>query len=530
MTEAVRTKGTGYRRKAEDRRRKQRLAPGVVVLSLVMILGGLGIAIGAPVATASPAVVPNPCTGHYQHISIGSVQVTETATSATLTWQVSPSGGDGTLNWGNTTAMVFSQNAGTGNTTYTQFLNFLEPSTTYYYEIVASPTQAQQVYPGCYEFGTYSSTFTTSQWPINTLKVEEDGLWVNGTVTSAGGPAWSGLAVKVSCVNSEYTGSYVGYVAGTSGAYSIEVSFPETGSALYCINHEMPIGVGVLNWNFENGAVIWPGVWNETIVTWSPQVVNFVLPENFIGPWIPQLLEFSNAAAGYSYLSFTQSVTFSETQTDSFGASGGAYVYGTGGSLSYQTSTTSSTSYTVSKGWNQNGGSLEVLDRFWTSGTVEYNALTRTWTAPQQTQCNAQCGGEQYQDQGPQYVQSWLYPGSSATGMYTLNNWKNVNISAGGLQPGVITVSGSASTTSTFSMSFGLSVSLRGVLSASLTVSLGSSTSSSTSYTDALNWTISVPLGGPETCFNVFGQGGSASADTATIIGIWAVAPGVGGC
>jgi hypothetical protein len=79
-------------------------------------------------------------------------------------------------------------------------------------------------------------------------------------------------------------------------------------------------------------------------------------------------------------------------------------------------------------------------------------------------------------------------------------------------------------------MSFTLGASIAGALAASLTVSLGSSTSTSKSYSDALDWTISVPIGGPTTCFNVYGQGGSASADTATIIGIYAVAPGVDGC
>lgn len=120
--------------------------------------------------------------------------------------------------------------------------------------------------------------------------------------------------------------------------------------------------------------------------------------------------------------------------------------------------------------------------------------------------------------------------GPGATGMYTLAGWKNINISGGGSQPGKVTVSGSASTTSSYSLSFSIGVALPGTVAIGFNVNLGSSTSTSSSYANALSWNISVPSGGPETCFNVFGQGGSASADTATIIGIWAVAPGINGC
>jgi hypothetical protein len=483
----------------------------------------------------SPDCTP-PCNPTITPVSVGATISTD-ATNTTIQVTVSPdlSGTTVSIDWGNTTTYAYSPPSVPSN--FTVFLNYLEPSTTYYFEATADPP-VQSSCTQQYTWNSYSGSWTTGS---------DNLLAITGVVSDADGArAPGGIVVFAACTvfiasegslgsSDPYTWyNYIG--TGPDGAFSLNVQNPASDPAEnICGEYGFGYIVAAVNGEFcptSSGCVAddtWAGVWNETIVTYAPQTVDFVLPMNFVGPYIPEVLEFSNAASGYSLITFTKATTFDETQTDYFGLSGGAYV-GLGGGFSYETSTTSSTSGSVSRGYSQNGGSLEVLSQFVTSGTVEFNALNRTWTMPQETPCTAACGGEVDTEQGPQYVSSWLYPGSNAPGIYLLDGWKHDNLSAGGLQTGNVTIKGSVVTTSTLSFSLGVGVTLYGVGAVSLGADIGSSTSAAKSYSYDLNWTITVPAGGPETCFEVYGQGGSAAADTATIIGIWAGAPGEDGC
>ena len=57
----------------------------------------------------------------------------------------------------------------------------------------------------------------------------------------------------------------------------------------------------------------WDDHWNETIVVAAPQVVSFVAPLNFVGPWVPRELEYTDSP--YVTLSFAESVGVTTTYT-----------------------------------------------------------------------------------------------------------------------------------------------------------------------------------------------------------------------
>lgn len=484
--------------------------------------------------TCEPNCSP-PCNPTITPLQVGAT-VTTSSTNATIQVSVSPdlSGTNVTIEWGNSTGYNYAPPSVPSN--WTIFLNYLDPSTSYYFEVDARPP-VQSSCTQQYTWNTYSGSWTTSSDSM--LNIQGTVHDANGTAADPGTVVFASCTVYVASDGSlgssdpytwyDYTGT------GSNGAYSLAVNNPADLSDNICGEYGFGYVVSVVNGEFcpTSSCVTgntWPGVWNETVVTYAPQIVDFVLPMNFVGPYIPQVLEFSNAEAGYSSLTFAKATTFDEEQTDDFGATGGAYVGPAEVSLSYQTSTTSSTSYTVAKAETQDGGSLEVLDRFWTSGTVEFNALNRTWSMPAENSCTAACGGEVYEDAGPGFVSSWLYPGSDAPGMYVITGFKNVNLSAGTSETGNVSIKGSVTTTSTFGIAVGITISLLGVGTVTLGANLGSSTSSSKTYSEDLSWTISVPTGGSETCFEVYGQGGSTAANTATIIGIWAGTPGEDGC
>ncbi|HYA58132.1 MAG TPA: hypothetical protein VEH57_06700 [Thermoplasmata archaeon] len=305
---------------------------------------------------------------------------------------------------------------------------------------------------------------------------------------------------------------YDGFVSGEPGSRAIIVALVNG----FCINGGCD--------------ATWGGFWNETVVIWAPQKVDFYLPTNFKGPYTPQVLEFSNAPAGYSYLGVSSSISVTNTEWLNASYSQSANVLGLGGSFSLTYSTHSSNTYTTTRRYGQSGGSLEILERFWTSGTVEYNAISRSWSAPQESACNLPCGGEQGLEQGAQYISTWLYPGSSAPGMYALTDWDYMNLSEGAQDPGSITVAGAMTNSSSYSVTFGQNASLEGVIAASQTITVQWSESTTQTYSNMVNWTVEVPNGQPPACFVVYGQGGSPSLDEPTIIGIYEYSPVKGGC
>jgi hypothetical protein len=413
---------------------------------------------------------------------------------------------------------------------YSIFINYVAPNVTYNYKF--------QAWNVCYISNSKTGSFTTAtedtylQWWDYDLKgTVED---VNGTVPG------TTLTVTASCVTDPESW-FAETTTNSLGQYSIDTYYYpppgqpdwECGSFANGGNGGGAIVVSVQN-GFANSAY-WTGRWNESVVVWAPQFVNFLLPTNFLGPYETEVAEPSNAPNGYSTLSYTESIGYTNSWTDQFSADGGAYVLGSGDSVNFETSTTATQGVTTSTSWSSTDGSLARVAKFWTSGSIEFDGISGEWSVPVITTY----GSGVQPEQGSQYTQTWMYPGSSAPGLYTFPGYSQVKLSPGNAESGNITFSGTVSTVTNLSVSFAVNLGnlvstvmgMPSFLSTPVGVNLGFGTASSTSQSVSLHWGIDVPSGGTARCFDVYGEGGSASQGTATVVGIWSYAiPSSGHC
>jgi hypothetical protein len=247
------------------------------------------------------------------------------------------------------------------------------------------------------------------------------------------------------------------------------------------------------------------------------------------------IAEPSNAPSGYSTLSYESTSSYYNSFTMQSSFSGGVYV-GLGGSVGYESSTTFSESESSTYSWVSSTGSLARIAKFWTSGTTEFDALNDQWFVP----TISEYGNPIQPEQGSQYTQTWMYPGSSAPGLYTFAGYTALKLQPGNANFGNETFTSSTSTVSNLSVSFDINpgadlsaiLGLPGILSTPLDLSWGFNFASVNTVSDSLHWEIDVPSGASAAeCFDVYGQGGSASQLTATVVGIWAYAvPSDGDC
>lgn len=468
-----------------------------------IIMSGSAILAGAAgTASASPDVI---CCGEFFY----NVSEWQNATNVTINYTASFSNlTPFTVYFGNTSSgEIYSQPATYSNTTLQGhvFLDYLQPDTTYNFELfIASTCIHGQVEYYC----TYSSSFNTSVDRSTTF---------SGVVSLAGGGhAPSGVPVLLYCPSIGELGGEAGYT-NSQGAYSINWGSPYAGD---CSGE--PLVATALGQPYSMG-----GYWNETVVVWAPQGIDFTLPKNFIGPFIPEVLDFSNATSGYSSISFISSFSTSTTLTDTWSVNGGGSVGGVGGGGGEGGSSSITYSNTSGSGPFSNGGTLDYGAEWNTSGTLQSNAIYRAWNI---TSENAY--GKAYKDGnavsgfGLSPPSSWLTPanvGKSDT-YYVLNKdglpMEAVSESNGSGYEWNVETSTTKTYSTDYSLSFslGATIPLPGAPSFSFTGSLGwSQTSSTTSSTD-----LQFKIGGGTTaeCYDVIGQGGSQSSGTADMIGI----------
>jgi hypothetical protein len=522
----------------ESRRRTHRLAPGVMGLSLVMIFTAFVFVVVPPPALASgpvsssPDCIPCPgggrcwpncgppppppsCPTPYA-LYIGSGMLATNPTNASIQyWLLDTSGetaASSSLTWGPNASYQYTaiSNQGVGTSgSVTAFIDFLDPSTTYYYHVHAwtSCTDGS----GTHQYiGDYYGSFTTG---LEATYVGQYGAVIRGVVYNAnGGTAPAGLEVYVQCTGYSLWSQYA--YTNAQGAYSISPALGATGCTTNGYGYYIVEVLNSVISNPGNPSVQWPGYWNESIVIWAVQFVNFYLPLNIIGPWIPQVVDYSNAPSGYSTISFSTSTKFTNSVVDNFAASGGAYVGPIGGGVSFQTSTTTSQSVTTKSSYTSFQGSLEVLDRFWTSGMVEFNAIDRSLNAPVETPY----GSEVYEEQGPSYITP------TNTGMYVIPGYSAIKLSPQQQQQYQVTVTGSTTVSYNYSMNFGITVELDAVsFTVGLTMGWGASTT--TTYVNDLSGVVGGPTTTTTECFTIYGSGGSQSSGTATMIDILMYSP-----
>jgi len=268
----------------------------------------------------------------------------------------------------------------------------------------------------------------------------------------------------------------------------------------------------------------WNGRWNETIVTWAPQVVNLHLPLNYVSNYLPTIFDYTNAPAAQGYTDINSATGASVSESYTYSWTAGAQVYGISGGTSG--SQQSSKSWTWQSTIGNNEGTLCYAVQYMVTGTAQFNALSRHWsfdqnnldphdgdfcanipgfTTPQPWIQNSTAGGAYYLP-GP--------PNSKyANGLTNVTLWKGAYI---GNESG-FSVSGTTQTGLNFG--FSLSFALPGAPSVSATAS----ESWSQTVSQSVSWGFTV-YGESQTavsCYNILGEGGSQAQNTATTIAIY---------
>jgi hypothetical protein len=349
----------------------------VVVLLLASAAGAVGYQVGPPregnTCPDPPCTPPPPPTCPKGTVSI-TINVVANATNATLLWKVSPAA-TVTLVWGNSTAYAFTairnQNEGSGENTYP--INFLNPNSTYYYQISGSES--------CYNSASHSGSWKTGADSTD---------YFTGTVKDPTGATGGDVAITLTCTQ-PYTFvsfSYVTYLVmsatAANGSYSLKAPSPDcTTPKTGYIAGEWVLEVSAASIYvdptcalcFGTYSTTWAGHWNETIVTWAPQVVSFVLPQNYVSGFIPMTYDFTNS----SYTTFTVASGQTFTTSESYGLSVQASIDGlsVGTTATYSTFFDATTTQSLS---SVTGKSLLIQQEYFVTGTEVFSVISRAVT------------------------------------------------------------------------------------------------------------------------------------------------------
>jgi hypothetical protein len=304
--------------------------------------------------------------------TLSNVVVTPHATNVTVSWSINPTGSSSYFDWGNTTSYGYSDNVGTNTALFVDYLN---SATTYYFEI-------QSFEQNCGNAAVWQGSFTTSSDSMTTF---------SGIVTDPNnGLPPTNTFLLAYCVLFPPQVSGSGYTAAetsSTGHYSMPA--PQwynnkilqwepcsAGGGGYLVT-VFSSPTTLLGSNVNNPA--WPGHWNETIVTWAPQVVNFYI--NLAKPSsnsIAEAMEFTHTnAAQVSFCKDSSSSLEFETTNSQSGT-----LYG----LSY--SVTSTSSYSTQFGSSscvdgQGSPGFEAWGSPNVAGMEVFNAIeSRTISAP----------------------------------------------------------------------------------------------------------------------------------------------------
>lgn len=384
-------------------------------------------------------------------------------TNATVKFELTTVGAYVTLVWGNTTSYGFTALAANEplDTWISVFLDYLEPSTTFYYNITAAT--------GCYNTGYTTGSFATGT---------DNALVVQGIVHDTNGAKGSGLFIMVNCTTSSlwYSDGYT----DSNGYFSLNVG--GVGGA-YCPAHSLGhFRVAVFTSNSNGG--YWTGHWNETIIVWAPQFLNVNLPLNH-KTYVP-------ASAEFVHTSWADISSFSTT------------VYTTTGSSWNYAGTGGSTSESASAQWGTNsipsGVSLLTKAEYWTSGTAIFNAVNAR---------KASLGGLSFFDQlGYQFIRNgwsdWITSAPSG-GYCTSTEFPSATLT--------LTLSGSFTTSSGYDFDIGVSAG-----PASASVPIQSALESTSGYTTTVTFTFTNPSPGSMAYFLTYTEGGSGPTDTQAIV------------
>lgn len=399
--------------------------------------------------------------------------------------------------FGNTSYYGYTQLSEQNETTKngSVFINFLESSTVYYFQLTGWDYNATCT--GA--VGWYNNTWTTT---AEVPYLNATGYALTGTVydSSGGSHAPAGVLVEVQCVYAPRAWAATGLTNGL-GQYSIDVAAGYTPKPPYTFCNQFAgpgrqaMLVSVLNGG--SGNTLWQGWWNETVEIWVPQVVNFYLPANLLGPYLPEELEFTSSP--YVTLSFSQSVS----TTDSYSAEAG----GNGGGMT--------SSFTATQTGSATGTNLETWVKYDASGQVEFNALDRVDSIQNTSFYGAILHSTTSNLVTDPIAASSVTPSES----FGSGLWYWYNITAGVQRGGGVNISGSVTYTSGLDISLDVSIGLPGGLGAGASVPIQFTESTTQTYTNVFSFNVD-NTGNVMHGFRAYAQGGS-NTNTGIILHVW---------
>lgn len=495
---------------------------------------------GGSSSSSTLAIAPD-CISTGLTISIYNVVAHDNSTNATVSWYESQAGYPTTFYWGNTTSYGYPslnitvlKTYSNGSGSYvTPFLDYLDPNATTYFDIYISVSVPAHDCPvGPFQrAGSWSS-------PGDTYNR------ISGKVFDDAVPAkqsGAGIAVRSTCASTPSGWSTFPrlWITNASSAYNMPVPYAENskGQVEPC---QGGIAVSVLNLPVEyncgpgacwscfdyycgssyNTSSVWLGHWNETIVSWAPQVVNFYLPVSPLASQpIATAMEFTHTArATISFCKYTSSSWEEQSQ---YSVSGSLF------GMSYQI--TSTVSKTVSIGSSscttgQEEPGFEAWGTPYVSGMLVFDSpLSRSVSVPwKQFYAPLQNPGSGNATGGPvtdnvteptQEDQACWDPQASAY-------FWHYEISAGS-EPQTFNMYASGTVTGESGMQFSATVPLEldGVSIGS--VGLGVSYSLTTTESNGFNVTANFPGPFPTNEWFTILCSGSTSSDTGIVMHVW---------
>lgn len=462
-----------------------------------------------------------PCTGS---VSISNVVVTANSTNVSMSWSTSPSRAGDYLDWGNSTAYAFYD----ASANRSAFLNYLEPGTVYYFEIVGEASFSGSSCSTSIYSATYTGTFTTSSDSMNSfsgiVRDNTNALAPEYTLVLAYclfeppnyGDKYSKFYYSTTAPNGNYlmpapTYFNVAHQAWTpcsdgGGGYVIQAyAVPESVNGT-------PVG---------NSA--WPNHWNETILTWAPQNINFYLDQSELSSAsTPVVTEMEFTHTGNAEVTACSSTTSSEEFQSQSTASGTLF------GISYSVQSIVSTTSTFGSGGcisDQGPPGSETWGEVETAGMIVFNAIeNRTVSVPwEQYYGSLHNGGDAGSGNASGApIQDWLTQPTTSSAACTIHgiNWLNWPIPAdSGPVSETMTVSGTLSSVSGQTWGAAVSLDLDGTVVGSFGYSNSFSITSSQSsefYVEAV-----IPNSAITQYFTIACSGGAPSSGTGITMHVW---------
>jgi hypothetical protein len=454
-------------------------AASVVCVSLAAVL--LVAVLTPATATASPNAEPL-CKSIHVSVAIYNVIVNNNATNSSLSWDESPAGYPTILFWGNSSAYGWPSMTINASTTYSNGsgvyysppLNYLKPSTTYYFEIYVSlPAgwcgSGPWAHPGTWT--TKSDSLTTFSGQV------EDSSGATPPVNSV---------IYVSCFTP--VGKYFTDTLTTGGGY-FSVSLPGTGCWPYGSSE-----IFDLEYLNAAGGVTWVNHWNETLVLYAPGYYQLYSQLNY-KTYVPSSVEFVHTP--YADLSSYSSTIYTTTgNTWEFAGNGG------------------STSESAQDSWGTNsipaGDSLLVSTEWYTTGTGVFNATGG--------RIASMSGLTFFDETGARFsVNGWTDWQTSAPSSGFCESFNSSSAQW------TLTIGGSVTVSSGYDIDLSVSAPIAG--SPSVTVPVQNTLGSTSGETTTVIFTLTNPNPGSYESFLINTQGGSSSASGVAVVAhVWQVA------